>query len=260
MPYRRSGPGRSPSTSATRRGGTGCRRATGHRWSASTARPVLHAAGIAVGGGSRAHFAELNRAEDLPTDLLDVLAFPVAAEVHDRDRDTVRETLDTYPALVRQARATGIGRLLVGPVSFPPSYPDADPDSGSTMPLWPRPGSRFGAARAVGAVAALGYAGADAVAFHRSWYADVDYPVREVLDWLGTGGGLCALRLPAGLTGLAVRSGGELSVVVANLGDQPRRLRVRTLAGWRLLGDGTETGGELTLPAPSVAMWRGAHE
>ncbi len=48
--------------------------------------------GLAIGGGIRENFAELNRAERT-TDCLDVVGFPICPQVHASDEATILETL-----------------------------------------------------------------------------------------------------------------------------------------------------------------------
>jgi hypothetical protein len=75
-----------------------------------------------IGGGSRADFAQLNRTA-LPFDLLDVVGFPVSAQVHAFDDVSVMETLEAHPAAIESARAIA-GRLplTVGPVTLRPRF------------------------------------------------------------------------------------------------------------------------------------------
>ncbi|WP_433514632.1 hypothetical protein ACQP2T_02840 [Nonomuraea sp. CA-143628] len=81
---------------------------------------------VRIGGGSRAHFAELNRAVSLPSDLLDLVCFPIAAQAHHDDEASARETLAVHPLLVGQAAEHGLP-VLVGPVGLLPTFGFAAP-------------------------------------------------------------------------------------------------------------------------------------
>jgi hypothetical protein len=77
---------------------------------------------LLVGGGSRASFAELNRAE-LPLDELDVIGCPVASLVHAVDDATAMENIEALAHVVRGCRRVGMGRpIVIGPVTLRPRY------------------------------------------------------------------------------------------------------------------------------------------
>ncbi|MEO3858984.1 hypothetical protein, partial [Acrocarpospora sp. B8E8] len=185
---------------------------------AAEARHAFAGTPVRIGGGSRAHFAELNRAEDFPADLLDLVAFPIAAQAHHADEASIRETLRVHPLVVRQAAEHG-RPVFAGPVGLLPSVGFAAPGDRS-------PSALFRAAWLVGALSAL--TGAAAVSLDAAGLADS--PAHHVLAALRpfTGGRLADPALPAGLTGLAVRRGGRLLVVAAALdGGEPIVLDAR---------------------------------
>lgn len=116
---------------------------------------------VAVGGGSRAFFAELNRAR-LPLDELDFVTYGICPQVHHSDDRSIVDTLAAQPDTVRDARRIAAGRPVVaGPVSlrmrFNPYTRGAGPIPGPD----PRQAADFTAAWTVGALAAL--SGADSV-------------------------------------------------------------------------------------------------
>ncbi|WP_218038855.1 hypothetical protein, partial [Acrocarpospora pleiomorpha] len=185
---------------------------------AAEARHAFAGTPVRIGGGSRAHFAELNRAEDFPADLLDLVAFPIAAQAHHADEASIRETLRVHPLVVRQAAEHG-RPVFAGPVGLLPSFGFAAPGDKS-------PSALFRAAWMVGALSAL--TGAAAVSLDAAALAAS--PAHHVLAALRpfTGGRLADPALPAGLTGLAVRRAGRLLVVAAALdGGEPIVLDAR---------------------------------
>ena len=138
---------------------------------ARLARTLLREAGlghIELGGGSRANFAELNRA-DLPLDDLDVVTYAISPQVHAFDDGSVMSTLRAQPATVADARRiAGERPLAVGPITLRPRFnpvatgPRTAPAAGALpSEVDPRQTRWFTAAWAVGALAAL--ASADSV-------------------------------------------------------------------------------------------------
>lgn len=224
---------------------------------------ALRGTGVRLGGGTRAHFAELNRAADLPLDLLDDVAYSVTAAFHAEDRDSVRETLTAQPMTLRQARAIAGDRpVTVGPVGFrarfnavatggePAPAPGELPDA-----VDPRQASVLGAAWLVGSLAALadcdalipadavgrrGVAEAEDAEPHPAFPAapGEPFPLWTVLAALApfAGGRRLGVRCPAGLAALGLRGGerpgGRVPgraggvALVANLRDEPAEVRV----------------------------------
>ncbi len=241
---------------------------------------LLRGSGVALGGGTRAHFAELNRATALPLAALDEVGYSVAAEVHARDRGSVRETLLAQPHTVRDARRIAAGRpVVVGPVGFAPRFnavatgpgrAGTDDDPGDALPgnVDPRQASVFGAAWTVGALAGLAAADAvvlfDAVGLrgiaqaadattHPSFPAGAGepFPLWAALAALAplAAGRVRAAEAPSGLAALAVSGeAGEL-LFVANLRDTPVELTASLPAAL--------TGGRWSLLAADPASPRG---
>jgi hypothetical protein len=235
---------------------------------ADAAAAALAGSGIRLGGGTSAHFAELNRATELPLDRLEEIGYTTAAEMHAEDRASVRETLLAHPHQVRDARAlAGDRRLAVGPVGFRPRFNavvadepvahglDALPDD-----VDPRQASVFGAAWTVGVLAALAGA-ADTVtlfdlvgrrgcserddAAHHDLFPSrpgEPFPLWAVLAALAPvrGGRMCPVETPCGTAALAVLDRAGALLMVANLQDDPVELpcalpdRFRS-GTWRLL-------------------------
>jgi D-apionolactonase len=97
------------------------------------------APGVMVGGGSRLHFAELNRAAERDPDW-DFVMFPVTPQVHHADDDSVLCTVLGQEPAVRDA--SGGLPVIVGPVSlrrrtgqFTPASPDDPRDPRECEPL-----------------------------------------------------------------------------------------------------------------------------
>ena len=117
--------------------------------------------GIRVGGGSRSNFASLNAAGHLPNEL-ETVAVPLAVASHNDDRRAVVSSLESFSAIVRDVRRlAGERELLIGPVSFRPTFDSWGPsdrvrDSRGDWTSTSRwDGTEFAAAWTVAAVAAL---------------------------------------------------------------------------------------------------------
>ncbi len=92
-----------------------------------------------IGGGSRAHFTELNRAT-LPLESMDVVGYGFNPQVHAFDNASLVETLAAQPLTVQSAQAIADGRpLAVGPITLrPPFNPNATgPEPRNPNPLPP---------------------------------------------------------------------------------------------------------------------------
>jgi hypothetical protein len=84
-------------------------------------RAALRDAGVtvAVGGGSGANFAELNRMS-LPVSELDFVCYGVNPMVHHTDDESVMDTLLAQPHALRDAKLIAAGLpVVVGPISLP---------------------------------------------------------------------------------------------------------------------------------------------
>lgn len=261
------------------------------------ARTLLHEAGldhIELGGGSRADFAELNRA-DLPLDELDVVTYAISPQVHAFDDDSIMSTLRAQPATVAGARRIAGDRpLAIGPVTLRPRFnpvatgPQAAPAAG-TLPseVDPRQTSWFTAAWAVGAIAAL--ASADSITIFetagwRGLLARADpalahplvpyvpgelFPMHAVLRAISGRHGRPVLATSTRhddhrVATLAVAtSGGEVEAVMANLTADPVEVAVdiagRPAARAELLDGRTPADPEVVnLPPYRVAILRTA--
>ncbi len=147
---------------------------------------------LRVGGGSRANFAELNRAE-LPIHLLDVVGFAINPQVHAFDDASLLETIAAQAVMVRDARRlVGSCELVVGPITLLPRF---NPYTGSRPSFGPdteferrdaRQDTWFAAAWTLASLASMAGAGTTAVSYH------------EVVGPAGLIGGPGHERAPAG--------------------------------------------------------------
>lgn len=215
-----------------------------------------------VGGGSRANFAELNRA-DVPIELLDVVGFAISPQVHAFDDASLFETVAAQAIVVRDARRlAGSRQLAVGPITLLPRF---NPYTGSR----PRFGvdteearrdhrqqTWFAGAWTLASLAAITGAGATSVSYHEvvgpAGLMERDgtlNPVGSVLiDVLALGpANVIRSTGPADLAVLALShdSNRGSRILVANLREDRRSVDLR-LAGvpegparWRVAGEPT---------------------
>ncbi len=223
------------------------------------ARHLLERAGLAValGGGSAANFADLNRAV-LPLPLLDVVTYAINPQVHAFDERSIVETLEGQTATVDSARRLAGGLpLVVGPVTLRPRFNPVA--TGIQAPLAPgelpptvdpRQAAAFLAAWTVGSVAAL--ASADSVTYletagwrglfarrdpalvHPCFPADPGtiFPVHRALAGLAAMSGRPRFATEGGdgrLAAIAVADTGGVEVLMANL--TPEEMSARISAG-----------------------------
>jgi hypothetical protein len=117
-----------------------------------------------VGGGSRAHLAELNRLEFTPDDW-DFVTFPITAQAHHHDIPSILATVRAQPYLIGQAERIAPGLpVVVAPLAFRPRVGANSPASPSD-PADPRERSPAGRAWLLGSVIALRRASALEILF-----------------------------------------------------------------------------------------------
>jgi D-apionolactonase len=123
-------------------------------------------------GGSRANFAELNRAS-LPLARLCAVAFAVNPQVHASDDESVMSTVAVHGAVARQAVRLAGGRpVVVGPVTLRPRFnavatgpPRRRPAGSLPDDVDPRQAGSFAAAWLLGSIAAIVPAGVSAATY-----------------------------------------------------------------------------------------------
>ncbi|MFD2329938.1 hypothetical protein ACFSR7_11870 [Cohnella sp. GCM10020058] len=123
-------------------------------------REALLAVGLTppVGGGTRAYYAEFNRAA-LPLAELELAAYTINPQVHAFDDRSLMETPAAQRATAMDAAAKSGKPLYVGPITFKPRLNPNATSGGGAVPLADRTDARqhapFGAAWTLGSVSAL---------------------------------------------------------------------------------------------------------
>jgi hypothetical protein len=240
-------------------------RSTSARW-VEVARRILGPSlpGTPVGLGTDAFFTHLNRERPDPG-VADCLTYSINPQVHAFDEASMVETLEAQTMTVESARAFAEGKpVVVSPVTlrmrFNPDAtgPEPAPVPGALPPsVDPRQMSLFLAAWTLGSVRALAEGGAASITFYETtgWrgvmerpdgpplpelfpsVAGAVFPVFHVLADLNerAEGQILPLRSssPLSAQGLALRHGGLLRVLVANLEPGTRRVRCAGFPGAR---------------------------
>ena len=206
-----------------------------------------------IGGGMLTNFTEFNRCRPDRVGS-DYITHCNTATVHAADDASVMETLEALPHIFKSARAIGgdrayrLGLTAIGMRTNPYGAMMSDnPDQHRlTMAAWdPRVRALFGAAFAVGILAATEGQGVEAIALagptgpfgllasraevKRPWYDDHDdavlHPIFHLLRALSRGTKRHAIgRLPKPFAGVVVSTGDEVMTVIANLTNAPAAL------------------------------------
>jgi hypothetical protein len=230
-----------------------------HADTIAQARAAFDATGIAVGGGTRAYFTELNRGvEIMPIAEMDAVTYTINPQVHAVDTLSIIENIAAQAATVESARAiVGERPLVIGPITLKPRYnpnatgpapevgPDRLPDS-----VDPRQLSLLGAGWTVGSIHRLAAAGADALTYYElaGWRGLVErregltrrdlfpsipgglFPLYHVFAAIATFGEpqVAMVSLADGLSveALALRNGSRVRILAANLTDEEREVRL----------------------------------
>jgi len=223
---------------------------TGAQW-VRQARLALgdYAPAAPFGGGTNSYFVEINRQRP-PIEVLDLVSYAITPQVHAFDTLSLVENLEAQRETLRSARAfCGNRPLAISPVTLRPRFnPDATGPEPAPAPgelpasVDPRQLSLFGAAWTVGSIAYLAQGGAASVTYHETtgWRGVLEtaagsplprrfpstpgmtYPLYHVLADVGElGAGSAVLRSgssnPLRAVGLALRGGGQLRVLLANM-------------------------------------------
>jgi D-apionolactonase len=266
--------------------------------------------GVPFVGGTNVLFTDLNRFRP-ELEPLDAVAYPLNATVHADDDTSVVETMAMHGETVRSARSfCDELPIVIGPVTFNQRFnpvatgPEPEPGPGELpSQVDRRQPSLLGAGWTLGSLKYLAEAGAASVTYFETtgWRGVVEteagppvpeafasapgtaYPLYHVLADAGEwkGGEVAGARSsePLAVEALAVRHGGALHVLVANVTAQPQtcelgpvegaRARIRMLdesshvaatrEPQRFRGEVREegvTGGRLTLELPPFAVAR----
>jgi hypothetical protein len=204
--------------------------------------------GSRIGGGTPHYFAQLNRLERLGP--VDFVSFTTSPLVHGADDDLVMLSLQSLPSMIDTARALHLGLpVRVGPsgigVRRSPLGGQPATDGLSRVALAKRdPRSRglFGAAWALGYLAQLAQAGAEAVTL-MSLTGDAGvvepapdgtlmrFPAHALLARLGglKRMGAAAVSDPSRIAALALVRAGGIELLCANLTSRPVEV---ALEGW----------------------------
>jgi D-apionolactonase len=209
--------------------------------------------GAQVGAGVLTNFTEFNRCRPDGVDS-DYVTHGSSAIVHAADDGSVMQTLETMPDTFRSVRAIAgrttyrLGLTAIGMRSNPyGASVSTNPDQlRLTMAMWdPRARGLFGAAWALGALAATLGQGVEAIALAapfgpfgilarrsaiaRPWHDNhpeaVAYPIFHVLRVLaGSGERLAIDGLSDGLVGVAAAAAGGRRLAIANLSRKTRSI------------------------------------
>jgi hypothetical protein len=191
-----------------------------------------------IGGGTDAHFCELNREHALRRFALaeaDFVSWPITPQVHAFDDLSVMETIEAQADTLASARGFAEGKpLMISPLTLKPRFNAVAiaPGIGQpTPPVDPRQRSLFGAAWTLGSIAALARGGAASATYFATTGPGgvmdehaVVYPVYHVLAWLAgftAWAALPGLR-PDAVAALAVFAPeGRRRLLLGNLGLEP---------------------------------------
>lgn len=230
-----------------------------HKETAEAAKAAFAESGIAISGGTRAYFTELNRGIDLiPLDDIAGIMFTLTPEVHAVDNRSVIENIAAQAEVVASARALiGDKPLMVGPVTLKPPYnpnatsapPKAGPDR---LPdaVDPRQLSLFGAGWTIGSLRHMIEAGVDAVTYYEleGWRGLIEksedltrreffpstpgglFPLYHVFAAIASFGTAQAARVVSAdllaAEAVALVAGDRVRMLVANLTNEDRQITV----------------------------------
>ena len=242
-----------------------------HPETIAEAKAAFAGSGIIVGGGTRAYFTELNRGVDVvPFGELDALTYTINPQVHAVDNLSIIENIAAQAATVASTRAfAGDIPLVVGPITLKPRYnpnatepapevgPDELPDSVDARQL-----SLFAAGWTIGSIRRLTAAGADALTYYElvGWRGLIErtegltrrelfpsipggmfplYHVFHTIARMDQAGQMAAVTLADELSteALALRNGKLMRILVANLTNEERKVRVEVpgLRGYNVI-------------------------
>ncbi len=231
-------------------------------WS-EMARKIL--AGATLAGGTRGHFAELNRNRPRPG-AFDAACFAVCPQVHDSDNTALMENCAAQRDAVASALAF-VPAVYASPVTLRPLFNPAATGPQAPPEPDPRQRSLFCAAWTVASLKHLAEAGAAGITlFETAGAAGVMtrgrvFPVWHVLADYGEfrGGEVipCLGSAPLAVECLALQAGGRRRLLAANLTPVEQRLRWQGAARVRILDAGSAEEA-MSDPDHFRQHWRGA--
>ena len=144
----------------------------------ATIRQALPGCPFPIGGGTDAHFCELNREQALgrfPLSDVDFLFWPITPQVHASDDASILENLDAQTATLATARSFASRKpCVISPITLKPRFnavataaPSQCLDAPHTLPpsVDPRQRTAFAAAWTAGTLAAMTQAHAESLTF-----------------------------------------------------------------------------------------------
>ncbi|MBV9359614.1 MAG: hypothetical protein JO023_29240 [Chloroflexi bacterium] len=212
-----------------------------------------------IGGGAETHFTELNRRRPA-LDALDLVCYPVMPQAHAFDELSIVETLAGQAETVASARAF-VGGL---PLAITPISLRARPRPGAPVERWPSEDPRsandprqrtdFLAAWTLASVATLAEAGVESATYFEAsgprgvMAADGrPYPVYEAFAALSSFAGAAVMRTsstnPLAARALCLRDARRQRLLLANLTDAPRLVRLRGVPPYARLQEILPKGG-----------------
>lgn len=197
-----------------------------------------------LGGGTNLYFNELNRS-GVDLSPCDVVAYSNNPQIHAFDDLSMTEALEGQAEQVRSARALAAGRILaVSPITLRPRFNAVAVTEGAlsaSSNIDPRQNTRFAATWTAGSIAELIAAGADSLTYFETVgprgvvVGGRPVPAYHVLaDLAAVAGGdvlACSTSAEPWICAIAARSGDATQVVVANLTEMSRTMRVRGVRG-----------------------------
>ena len=195
--------------------------------------------GAPIGGGTDAYFAELNRQRP-PLGAFGMLCYSANPQVHATDDETLAAACAALADTLRTAQAFAPGTpLAVTPITLRPRFnPNATAPEPPPAPD-PRQRSLFGAAWTLGCLQHLAAGGASSATFYEVagprgvQEGGVAFPLFHVLAAACEFGGAEVLAAhtpdPQRIAALALRAGGRLRILLANLTAEPQQVRLSGL-------------------------------
>jgi hypothetical protein len=198
---------------------------------------------ISVGGGSRAYFTELNRAE-LPLGLLDFVSYSINPQVHAFDNASLIETLGAQAETVKSAKQMVKNiPIIVSPITFKPRF---NPNATTKVKekkedkVDGRQRSLFGAGWTLGSLHNLAKEGVSSITYYETTgclgIVDVTqnsvYPIYHVFADIAPfyGGKIHNIELssPFKIEALAVSLENRLRILVVNLTNEELIINLET--------------------------------
>ena len=217
--------------------------------------------GARIGVTRITNFVDLNRARP-ENPAIEAVGFAINPQIHAFDNASVVETLAIHADVVNSTRNfVGDRPLVIGPVTLSPQWINGeDPPGGPPPGPFPsyvdtRQGTDFAAAWTLGSIKYLADAGAHSTTFYETvgWNGVMDaddverrpagypsqpgklFPVYHLLKAIGEFVGGKIRRIdssnPLAAEAIALRKGGMLCVLVANLTGKPQTVTLRGLGG-----------------------------